>query len=264
MGLLSFDNYQNNGKKTKKIVKESRSQKRKAKKLGGSKPELKENKAVEETPLFKKLSNRIGEKNIKSRKPISQPKEINENSFVVGDDYKVKMTIDVPTSLGKEYIEKVQQETGKSALDNFSEAELAEQMIDYLVKQNLTIDNIPASVAVGEDAISDTEPEIAEGDAETVDAETTTEPGETDPDGMAGVSDADIEFEEADEDEEFEDETLEDDSEDEGTEEDVSDIEFEAEESDIESDEIEVEEGEESIHNLYEKIGYGKKTEDKK
>jgi hypothetical protein len=76
--------------------------------------------------------------------------KINEAAFKVGDDYKVKITIDVPVSLVKAYIEKVSQETGRNALDNFSETEIAEQMVQHTLKHNLHLDSIPASVTVGD------------------------------------------------------------------------------------------------------------------
>jgi hypothetical protein len=77
-------------------------------------------------------------------------KPVNEAAFKLGKDYKVKVTVDVPVSLIQSYIQKVTEETGKNALDNFSENELAEQMVQYIVKQNLHIDSIPSALSVGD------------------------------------------------------------------------------------------------------------------
>lgn len=96
---------------------------------------------------------------------IIKPKKINESAFKVGDDYKVKITFDIPINLIQEYIKKVQTETGKNALDNFSESELAEQMVHYVLKHNINIDQIPSAVAVGEETTSEQTNLHAEEDA---------------------------------------------------------------------------------------------------
>lgn len=222
MALISFDDYSSGKKPLTEKKKLKRSEKRKGKKV--------QERIETSTPNFKKLTNKIGKKTLK---------KVNENSFQVGDDYKVKIVIDVPVSLVKEYSEKVQQETGKDALENFSESELAEQMIDYIVKQNLNIDNIPTSLAVGEDVIEqgETQPEeVVEADADQVEEETSTESditeeSEGDDDGLLGMSDDDI--------------TFEDDTESEGEESEGGELEFEAEEKDLDEDIVVEEESDE-------------------
>lgn len=233
MAVLSFDDYSGDKKPVNENKKVKRSDKRKQKKI--------QEKVETSTPAFnfRKLKNT----------PKLKQEEVNENAFQVGDTYKVKIVVDVPVSLVKQYSEKVSQDTGKDALENFSESELAEQMVDYIVKQNLNIDSVPNSVAVGEEAIEQdvTQPEEVQADAEQVEDETSTEETtkettEEDPDGLLNMTDDDITFGDDEENVEVEEET----SDEEGEKaEDGSDMEFEAEESDL-GEEIEVEEEEKS------------------
>ena len=88
---------------------------------------------------------------------ITKSNKINENSFLVGSDYKVKIVVDIPQSLVKEYIEKVKNETDKDPLDNFSEAEIAEQIVSFTIKQNLLIDNLTPDFTVGTENIGKSE-----------------------------------------------------------------------------------------------------------
>lgn len=241
MGLLSFEDY-SNGKKSVKLdenKRQKRSDKRKQKSI------------IENSkPIFKKL-----------KEQDNKILKVNENSFQVGDNYKVKIVIDVPVSLIKQYSEKVQQDTGKNALENFSEAELAEQIVDYIVKQNLNIDNIPSAVAVGEEIIEQDVEQVeaqASEDADQLEDETMTDTDtesedtkdSVSDDGMLNMTDNDISFEDDDSEEKIED---------------GEDLEFEAEETDL-GEEIEVEdentkdkkkdseEEEESLEGMFKKV----------
>jgi hypothetical protein len=260
MGLLSFDDY---GAGKNKPVKEKRSERRRRrlneKKKVGSKKPSKTNTKLDSK--FKTLENKIN--NIKKKNDAVT--NTNESAFQVGDDFKVKVTLDVPISLVKEYIDKVKEETGKNPLDNFSESELAEQMVDFVVKQNLVIDNLPANFSVGDENVDDSAQEeqgleTAEQDAEdleqedeTGDAEADSEEVETDAgdseesDGLTGMTDDDIE-DAGDEDDE-----LEFDGEEIELGEDI-----EVDDSKESEDKKETEEEEESLTDLFEKITYSK------
>lgn len=100
------------------------------------------------------------------QKNIVKNNKVFETAFIVDDNYKVKLTFDVPKSLVDEYINKVKQESGKNPLDNFNKNEIAEEMIQYLIKSNLTIDNLPASFSVGTE--ENIEQETIEQDLEDV------------------------------------------------------------------------------------------------
>jgi len=213
MNILSFDNF---GSHSKNSIREKRSVKRQKRKLN-------ENK-------FKN--------------------KINENSFQVGDDYKVKITIDLPISLVKEYIEKVQNETNKNPLDNFSESELAEQMVNYIIKNNLNIDNLPYNFSVGDEIDTEdkdeteleNETDLASNDVDKLKKETETETVD-DSDGLINMTDDDINFE--------------------GDEIELGE-EIEIDENDKTEKEKkkESEEEEESLDRLYKKIGYTKTEDD--
>lgn len=170
-----------------------------------------------------------------SDKKVNNIKKVNEASFLVGDEYKVKTTFDVSKQLVTQYIEKVIEETGRNPLDNFNEAEVAEQMIDYIVKKNMIIDNLPSDFTVGSEDSSKLENSVekAEADSEELSDDMGDSPDEeinidSSDDGETG----DIEFglEEDDIDEEIEvDESESDDG--------FEEIEFDSEyDSDSESD----------------------------
>lgn len=126
-----------------------------------------------ESPIFKTIGSKEKEapisvtektkvKDLKSSpKPsvnkVISTKKINENAFLVGDDFKVKVVIDIPKSLVQEYIEKVKEETDKNPLDNFSEAEIAEQIVTFIVKNNLVIDNLTPDFTVGTENVGSTQ-----------------------------------------------------------------------------------------------------------
>ena len=132
-------------------------------------------------------------KNLKSVKTTSSTKKnLNENSFLVGNDYKVKVVVDVPQSLVKEYIDKVKSETDKNPLDNFSESEIAEQMISFIVKKNLMIDNLSADFTVGTENLGSSEKskESTTSDAEELSNDLGAEDNESENDN----SDGEIEF----------------------------------------------------------------------
>jgi uncharacterized membrane protein len=89
-------------------------------------------------------------------KPLAKPaakvvtKPVRESALLVDTDYKVKVSLDVPVALIKSYIDKVKSETGKDPLQGNTEPELAEEIVRYLVKKNLVIDQIPSSLSVGQ------------------------------------------------------------------------------------------------------------------
>lgn len=93
----------------------------------------------------------------------------NESAFVVGNNIKVKLTFDIPQKLIKEYIEKTKSETGLTPLDYFNENEIAEEIVKYLVSQNLSLDNIPTDITVGtqkETNITDEDDDLQDFDVE--------------------------------------------------------------------------------------------------
>ncbi len=219
----------------------------------------------------------------KAKKVEKKAKKVNEASFLVGEDYKVKSTFDVPKLLVNQYIEKVIEETGRNPLDNFNEAEVAEQMVDYVVKQNMIIDNLPSDFTVGSEDSSDLENSNVQAEAdseelssdmgevpdEEFDIESGSEEASTEEvsdDGQSG--DIDFGMEESDIDEEIEvddteveTETETDSSEEEGFEE----IEFESEETETESGtetETETDSSVQTVGDYLKKLNSGSGTEE--
>lgn len=122
-----------------------------------------ENKVVKPTqsetlqPLNKKVATAPVVTEKRTLKSIKNKKVVNENAFLVGSDFKVKVVVDVPQSMVKEYIDKVKEETDKDPLDNFSEAEIAEQIITFIIKKNLMIDNLTPEFTVGSENVGNTQ-----------------------------------------------------------------------------------------------------------
>ncbi len=163
----------------------------------------------------------VSERNL-HKSVVTKQRMVKESAFKVGDDYKVKVTFDIPVSLISAYIEKVQSETGKNALEHFNETELAEQMAQYILKQHLNIDQIPSALSVGEDPNSSESTEAQEeNDATDLGAEfgdtpsgETAEPGieetpSTDTPSNIDINDSDLNI---DKEEDGEDISLEDDN----------------------------------------------------
>lgn len=116
--------------------------------------------------------------------PVAK-KVIKESAFIVGNDFKVKLVLDIPQSIVNDYVAKVKKDTGKDALANFTVEEVAEEMVRYIIKTKLSIENLPAALSVGEQTQSDTEGDIGQegediefevDDDETEEKEPTKEP----------------------------------------------------------------------------------------
>lgn len=141
---------------------------------------------------------------------VTKQRMLKESAFKVGDDYKVKVTFDVPLSLMTAYIEKVQSETGKNALEFFSESELAEQLGQYILKQHLNIDQLPTAIAVGETSTNDTatsteeeadsnELDVEFGDTTSDEPEVEATEPEAEPSNNIDVNDSDLSIDKEDE-----------------------------------------------------------------
>lgn len=108
--------------------------------------------------------------------PIAK-KVIKESAFIVGDDFKVKLVLDIPQSLVNDYVAKVKKDTGKDALANFTAEEVAEELVRYIIKTKLSIENLPAALSVGEQTKSGADGDIGQ---EGEDIEYEVEDDETD------------------------------------------------------------------------------------
>lgn len=77
---------------------------------------------------------------------------ITENVIVTEDTFKVRKSIDIPTSLVKNFIKKCKDAGSKDISTNYSEIEVAEILADYLNKY-INIENFPVSLILGTDFV---------------------------------------------------------------------------------------------------------------
>ena len=78
--------------------------------------------------------------------------KVSESAISVGSDYKVKIVLDIPKKVIDAYCKRVKSETGAEATSIFSKDELAEEIVKFLVKNNLNAETIPTAIAVGDSA----------------------------------------------------------------------------------------------------------------
>ena len=156
----------------------------------------------------------------------------------VDNAFKVKPIADISQSLINAYVKKVKEETGKELKDFFSEMDLAEALVKYVIEKGLDVDSIPSNALLGENAESaedDSDVEVEETEEEVVD-----EVEETEEEVVDEVEETEEEVEET-EDEETEEVEETEEEEEEAQEE----TEEEAQEETEEEDEEAQEEGEE-------------------
>jgi len=101
------------------------------------------------------------------RKVNKDVKKVDESVAKINDQFKVKTIFSIPTDTIKKYIEKVKAEEGKNPLEFWSAADIAEEMVKYILDEYLTVDNVPASLVFGDTKTRDDE----EKEAEDVDVE---------------------------------------------------------------------------------------------
>ena len=151
----------------------------------------------------------------KAKKENRLEKSIKEAVVMkVDNSFKVKPIADISQSLINAYVKKVKEETGKELKDFFSEMDLAEALVKYVIEKGLDVDSIPSNALLGENAESaeddsDVEVEETEETEEVVDEVEETEETEEEVDEVEETE------EEVEETEETEDEVEETEDEDE-------------------------------------------------
>ena len=117
----------------------------------------------------------------KAKKENRLEKSIKEAVVMKVDNaFKVKPIADISQSLINAYVKKVKEETGKELKDFFSEMDLAEALVKYVIEKGLDVDSIPSNALLGENAESaeddsDVEVEETEETEEVVDEVEETE-----------------------------------------------------------------------------------------
>ena len=149
----------------------------------------------------------------KAKKENRLEKSIKEAVVMkVDNTLKVKPIADIPQSLINNYVKKVKEETGKELKDFFSEMDLAEALVKYVIENGLDVENIPSSALLGENAESaedDSDVEVEETEEVVDEVEETEEEVEETEEAEEEVEDTE------DEEEEEEEETEEDEEEEE-------------------------------------------------
>jgi len=124
-------------------------------------------KEKEEKSTIKRVNDIKKERLDQLRKINKNVKKVDESVAKVNDQFKVKTIYSIPTDTIKKYIEKVKAEEGKNPLEFWSAADIAEEMVKYILDEYLTIDNVPSSLVFGDTKTQDEE----EKEAENVDVE---------------------------------------------------------------------------------------------
>ena len=75
--------------------------------------------------------------------------KINETVYQVENTYRVNIIVDVESKLLSSYCKKVKQNLNKEIQDLMGNAMLAEELVKWVVKENLDADKIPANAIIG-------------------------------------------------------------------------------------------------------------------
>ena len=149
----------------------------------------------------------------KAKKENRLEKSIKEAVVMkVDNSFKVKPIADISQSLINAYVKKVKEETGKELKDFFSEMDLAEALVKYVIEKGLDVDSIPSNALLGENAESaeddsDVEVEETEETEEVVDEVEETEETEEVVDEVEETEETEEEVDEVEETEEEVEET---------------------------------------------------------
>jgi len=119
----------------------------------------------------------------KAKKENRLEKSIKEAVVMKVDNaFKVKPIADISQSLINAYVKKVKEETGKELKDFFSEMDLAEALVKYVIEKGLDVDSIPSNALLGENAESaedDSDVEVEETEETEEEVEEVEETEET-------------------------------------------------------------------------------------
>lgn len=88
-------------------------------------------------------------KHIKNFNGFRSKETVNETVYQVENTYRVNVIVDVEAKLLSSYSKKVKQNTGKEIQDLMGNAMLAEELVKYIIKENLDADKIPATAIIG-------------------------------------------------------------------------------------------------------------------
>ena len=88
-------------------------------------------------------------KHVKNFNGFRNKEEVNETVYQVENTYRVNVIVDVEAKLLSAYSKKVKQNTGKEIQDLMGNSMLAEELVKFVIKENLDADKIPANAIIG-------------------------------------------------------------------------------------------------------------------
>ncbi|MCK9477751.1 MAG: hypothetical protein M0R46_17700 [Candidatus Muirbacterium halophilum] len=74
---------------------------------------------------------------------------IKESIEMIDDIYRVRTATDIPQSVINAYVKKVKETTGKDLRKLIGDVDIAEELLKYVITNNLNVDNIPANALTG-------------------------------------------------------------------------------------------------------------------
>lgn len=75
---------------------------------------------------------------------------IHESVFKMGDLYKVRTTVDIPKSMINAFVSKAKKEHGVDPRENWSDTELSEMFVSYIMANFVNIESLPVNAILGE------------------------------------------------------------------------------------------------------------------
>jgi hypothetical protein len=74
---------------------------------------------------------------------------IHEQVFKMGDEYRVRTNISIPKTLVNKFVGKAKKEHGVDPRENWSDIELAQLMVDYILANYLNDESLPVEGILG-------------------------------------------------------------------------------------------------------------------
>ena len=106
-------------------------------------------------------------KNIKTKEEVllERKNSIYESVHKMGDEYRISGVM-IPKNIINQFISKAKKDYDVDAKENFSEIDLAQMLVDFVIKNYLNIDSLPVKTILGisGDDVSEVKDEIVGGD----------------------------------------------------------------------------------------------------
>lgn len=111
---------------------------------------------------------------------------IHESVFKIGDNYKVKTTIDIPKSLINSFVSRAKKTLSIDPRENWSDTDLAEMFVTYITTHFMNIESLPTDAILGEpdktkEEVSTSVETVDDNDNKTIEAESDEETTDTKP-----------------------------------------------------------------------------------